>query len=202
MKKKEFLEERRQALRDSIKYFESSNIAERDRWTCEELLTNLGVEFSAEEIQRPSDDPPDVVFRDARFEMKEITDPGRRRHDEFKAALVHAEAASHPRELLKPYTPKDIDPAAVAALVQERIAELEHKYEPQFRATLDLVLYVNLVEHTLTVGPMPLPADFAGCGWRSASAVFGWGGLVFHTAEDAPEFLRSRVGTLTQRKFA
>ena len=53
-----FLEERRQALRRSIDYFKSANIDERNRWTCVELLTNIGETFDEWEVVVPASDPP------------------------------------------------------------------------------------------------------------------------------------------------
>lgn len=199
--RRRFLDERRQALRDSIDYFRTANTQQRNRWTCAELLANLGEPFEEHEILDPPSDPPDIVFRNAQFEVKEILDQGRRRHDEYKAKLKQAEAATDPSDLLTHYTPKEIDPVGVGALVQQRINELAAKYDPAFQRTLDLLIYVNLTEHELRRGPMPAVASFAGCGWRSVSAVFGWGGFVFHAEDDAPEFLKRRVGTATEREF-
>lgn len=106
--RRRFLDERRQALRDSIDYFRTANTQQRNRWTCAELLANLGEPFDEHEILDPPSDPPDIVFRDAQFEVKEILDQGRRRHDEYKAKLKQAEAATDPSELLTHYTPKTL----------------------------------------------------------------------------------------------
>ena len=53
-------------------------------------------------------DPPDVRFRDAAFEIKEILDEGRRRHADLKEGLEKAKAARVPSDLLEPLTPRDI----------------------------------------------------------------------------------------------
>jgi hypothetical protein len=49
---KEFLRERRQALKDSIADFGRSNLPERERWVVRELLKNLGVSFAVGSFQR------------------------------------------------------------------------------------------------------------------------------------------------------
>src|SRR5690348_13841895 len=52
--------------------------------------------------------PPDVKFRDAAFEIKEVLDEGRKRHDEYRDHLRRAWAARSPEELLEPYHPRCI----------------------------------------------------------------------------------------------
>lgn len=87
MSDEDFIDDRRRALKESIAYFSAKNKAERERWVCLELVQNLGIAYDETEIVSPENDPPDVIFRDARFEVKEILDQGRKRHAEYKAAL-------------------------------------------------------------------------------------------------------------------
>jgi len=195
----EFLRERRLALKDSVTYFERANLPERERWVARELLQNLGIEFDPATVQSSSEDPPDVLFQDAKFEVKELMDPGRERHKEFKLAAARAEQVTDPQDLLTSYTPKAIAPNEVAQLVAGRLDQLQLKYPEAVRQALDCLIYVNLVEHTLETGAMPQPENFAKYCWRSVSAVFGWGGLVFFASAHAPAFLRERCGQLQLR---
>lgn len=80
MSDEDFIDDRRRALKESIAYFSTKNKAERERWVCLELVQNLGIAYDETEIVSPENDPPDVIFRDARFEVKEILDQGRKRH--------------------------------------------------------------------------------------------------------------------------
>ncbi|MDX6769107.1 MAG: DUF1780 domain-containing protein [Elusimicrobiota bacterium] len=199
MTDQEFVEDRRRALSESVEYFSAKNKIERELWVCVEFLKNLGVRFEDKEARPWSDEPPDVVFRDARFEIKEILDPGRRRHAEYKLDLEKAQAAKKPEDFLEPFTPLDITPLQIADRLRPELEKLALHYEPSARARMDLLFYVNLQDHFLLKGPMPGRAAFAAYGWRSISVLKGWGALVYYAAEDAPTFLRSSEGVLLQR---
>lgn len=201
MTDQEFLEDRRSALRESVKYFSGKNKAARERWVCHEFILNLGFVADEAEVKTSNDDPPDVVFRNCRFEIKEILDQGRHRHAEYKASLQRALVATEPQELLTSFTPKDITPQQIGDLiVKELEARLQH-YAPTIRQHLDILFYVNLKEHFLKAGPMPPAIEFAPYGWRSVSAIMDGGALVMFAAPDAPACVASSVGKLVQRKF-
>lgn len=199
MNDREFIEDRRRALKASIEYFSVKKKAERERWVCAEFFRNLGVRHEDAEISTHADEPPDVVFRDARFEIKEILDPGRRRHAEYKADLEAALKATKPQDFLEHFTPEDITPAEIAARVQTELDRLESRFARATRAGLDILFYVNLLDHFLKSGPMPDAASFTAAGWRSISAVNGAGALIFFAADDAPSFLRDGAGRLSLR---
>jgi len=196
-----FLEDRRRGLKESIEYFSSKNKSERERWVCVKFVENLGIAFDEIELVSSDDDPPDVVFRNARFEIKDVLDRGRRRHTEYKVELQKALETSDPQVLLRQFTPKDITPLQVGDRILSELKRFGDHYAPSVRANLDLVFYVNLMEHLLEDGPMPTMTIFSPFGWRSISALLGWWSLVFFAAASAPSFLHSRVGTLTQRRF-
>lgn len=197
----DFLRERRQALQESVRYFEPANRPERERWVVCELLQNLGLKFDSNSVRSSSDDPPDVLFQDARFEVKEILDFGRKRHREFKAAATRAATITDPQELLNQFTPKDITPIEITSRVSVRLNELQLKYPVAVRRSLDCLFYVNLMEHFLKAGPIPPTGHFVTSGWRSVSAVCGWGAFVFYCHAEAPTFLRERSGQLIHREF-
>lgn len=183
-------------LRRAVAFFSEASKCERERWVCRELLRSAAVEFAESEVTLSVNEPPDVCFRTARFEVKEILDPGRKRHREYKDALVEALAnAGVPNEQIG-YSPKDITPVGVGELIQAKLSELANHYAPAVKANLDALFYVNLTEHWLTAGSMPQPQTFAQYGWRSVSAVYGGRhALFFYATASAPEFLRTRQGT-------
>ncbi|MDE2124518.1 MAG: DUF1780 domain-containing protein [Betaproteobacteria bacterium] len=201
MTNEEFLEDRRCALRESVEYFSAKNKPERERWVCQEFILNLGLAFDETEVITPDDEPPDVVFRDGWFEIKELLDHGRRRHAECKASLQKALQATDPQDLLEQFTPQDITPEQIGGRILKQLETLQDHYAPAARRNLDILFYVNLQEHFLKVGPMPPAIEFAPYGWRSVSAIMGWGALVMFAASDATTFLVSNVGALIQRKF-
>jgi Putative endonuclease, protein of unknown function (DUF1780) len=195
------LDDVRAGLAQSVEYFESKNRAEREQWVCREFVHNLNVRARKGSFKSPPDDPPDVLYRGCQFEVKEILDAERRRHDEYKDMLAKALEATDPSALLKMYSPKFITPIQLGSKVVAQVAALSRKYEPRLRQSLDLVFYVNLLETSLEEGPMPAQSDFDRAGWRSVSALMGWGSLVFHARRAAPRLLRKAAGTVSLRKF-
>lgn len=195
------------AVTESIHFFSSANKGAIDRWACTEFLKNIGIDFQPDEVVPQTDDPPDVIFRNALFEVKEILDCGRRRHDEYKDALANAQAAKTEADLhaalAKTVTPEDITPLEIGNLISAELTELVSKkyVDAEFRGTLNLLFYVDLTRQTLKPGPMPDPAQFSMFGFRSISVLMGWGALVYCAALNAPDFLLAKVGTVTLRRF-
>lgn len=196
------LEDIREGLELSVAYYKQGMKPERERWVCEEFLVNLNIPFHDGEVVSSADQPPDIIFREARFEIKEILDHNRRRDDEYKAALEEARAATNPGKLLKQFTPLEITPIEINDRILPELARLGKWYAPAVRKELDALLYVNLLEHILVNGLMPPQnQQLASFGWRSVSVLFGWASIVYFADSSAPEFLRSRVGSLTLRQF-
>ena len=71
-------EEWLKAVEDSIDFYSSGNKGASERWVCTEFLKNIGLHYEPAEVVSRADDPPDVIFRKASFEVKEILDRGRR----------------------------------------------------------------------------------------------------------------------------
>jgi hypothetical protein len=66
---------------NSIKSSSNNMKLERERSVCAAFLRCLGIDFSVNDIIAQEDDPPDVIFGPARFEIRELYEEGRRRHD-------------------------------------------------------------------------------------------------------------------------
>lgn len=195
------------AVKKSIDFFSSPNKGVIERWACTEFLNNIGLGFQPDEVVLQLDDPPDVIFRNTSFEVKEILDRGRRRHDEYKDALSNAHAAKTEADLhaalLKVVTPEDITPQEIGNLISAELTELVTKkyVDAQFRGTLNLLFYVDFLRHTLKLGPMPDPIAFSTFGFRSISVLMGWSALVYCAALNAPDFLLKKVGTVTLHRL-
>ena len=201
MTNKEFIEDRRLALQESNEHFSSAHKPERERWVVLEFLSNFNMPFEEVDIKSSSSEPPDVIYGDCLFEIKEILDPGRRRHDEFRQKYEKALQAKHPRDLLEGYTPKDLSPAEIGNLVTEKLKEYENHYPRAVRKGLDILFYVNLMEHFHKPGPVPNADMFEPYGWRSVSVLEGWRSIILFAAYTAPELLRSNIGVVHNRKF-
>lgn len=197
----DYLETVRKAREESVRFFSSANRAERELWVANEFLTNLGIPFAQSDLVHVADDPPDVRFGGAEFEVKEILDSGRRRHAEFKASLEKAKAAKSPSELLEHYTPRDITYAEIYELVEEKVLELSTKYSEKFRKELDLLFYVNLEDvHGYIENPLPPSEKLKALGFRSVSLVMGLLSGVLMVNECAPKFLSEKGPRVVRRK--
>lgn len=196
----EFIADRIRALEDSVTYFSSKNKAAREHWVANKFLRALRLRFADTAIKNPPSDPPDVLFREAQFEIKEILDPDRPRHKEFKEALNLARQATDPNDLLEEFTSKRMNPQQIAEKIHLELGQISNHYAPAVRQSLDLLFYVNLRDCYFEPGTMPAPETFAVYGWRSISAYENAVGLVFFAGRTAPRFLRTFSGRYSSRK--
>lgn len=75
-------------------------------------------------VASPGRDLPDIIFRHASFELKEVLDPDRRRRDEYKRALSKTLAANDPIELFKTAGIEDITPIEIVTLILSQLDRL------------------------------------------------------------------------------
>lgn len=174
----------------AVEFFSVANRSEREIWVAREFLENLGVAFEAKELLAVADDPPDVLFREARFEIKEVLDQGRRRHAEFKESLDRAREAKVVEDLFESTEARDITWTDAVNLIRARMPELVEKYDKSTRSSLDILFYVNL-ENVYGFIPAELPSNqsWSGYGFRSILMVMGkWSGIL-SVSDRSPSFL-------------
>jgi hypothetical protein len=150
------------------------------------------------------DDPPDVIFRDARIEIKEAIDPGRKRHAEYKEAyarLSQATDASVLNEMVEVFEPVDITPTQIGEVVLEKLTALENQYDLGLLRKMDLLVYINLQGRIFKSNVMPDQQLFSRSGWRSISALRTDASLVFYASDEAPQFLQEISGAFSIRKY-
>lgn len=197
MNDESYLNSIRHGLKESVVFFASQDKFIRERWVVANFLTNLSISFSDTDLVRGSD-PPDVIFCDAQFEVKEILDNSRKRHAEYKEALVRANVATDPSELLVEYSPKDISIQDVFERVYS-VAEnfATRKYSVEIRKNLDLLCYVNLQEvmHLIET-PLPDVTPLAALGYRSVSFMEGHRSCVLYAHSNVPSFLNVQPGII------
>jgi len=196
----EYLEAQRKARAESVEYFGAASKSEREQWVVRTFLTNLGISYTTTEVVE-GEDPPDVQFRDANFEIKEVLDPGRRRHQEYKEGLEEAIRATKPRDLIKPAPFNEIAISRVYQLILQSGAELARKkYALELRRKLDLLFYVNLLNtYEFIEAPFPNVTVLSSLGWRSVSFVKGHRSCVLTATDDAPMFLKNGIGRIVHR---
>ena len=192
------------SLKASLRELGREGKSWRERFVVQELLLNLGQRFEDADVISvgPKDEPPDVLFGAARFEVKEIFDKGRQRETEFKSALQEAEQATTCAELmpLEDYTPIDISLADVLREAERTGLKHSQRYDRVLVPTLDLLLYHNLIDAIgLTDEAMPSTTTLAAQRWRSVSVVFGHRAIVLSATRDAPAYLQSAIGWVAHR---
>lgn len=166
------------------------------------FLTNLHIGVDDSKVLCCPDDPPDVLFQDARFEVKEILDKERRRHDEVKARLnqaITSKTAKRPLRDDRYPCAVDLTPEDAGLLILGELQSLS-RYPQHVRAETDLLFYINKLHHGFEEGLVPAAQKFAPYGWRSVSAVIdSQTSIVFSAADQAPHFLQVNLGRARQR---
>lgn len=159
-----------------------------------DFLTNLHIGVDDSQVFCSPQDPPDVFYQDAAFEVKEIMDEGRRRHKEAKQARnnsLHGNGKSY----IKSRFAIDLFPADAAQLVLKHLNSINSRYLPGMKERTDILFYINKINHWFDDGPVPSNELFEPYGWRSVSAViFNNVSIVFQTSNSAPQFLRDNLG--------
>lgn len=199
----EYLEAQRKALAESVEFFRTGNKFKRERWVAREYLTNLGLSVAENELASPPQDPPDVLYRDASFEIKEILSDGRRRHQEYKEGLQKAIEATASGDLVeKMLTPRDVTVSGVCTrILKEATALAEKKYSHAVRRSLDLLFYVNLNDvFDLVETPFPDFNALESLGYRSVAFVMGYRSSTLVAMDAAPSFVKAAVGRIVHRK--
>jgi len=184
---------------DTVRYLSERQKPERERAVCRAFLRCLDVAFSEDEIVAPTPEPVDVAFRGARFQIRELMEDNRRRHDEWKTKL---------RRLKEARTLDDVEgvrwsalPARMSrgelfAAVTMALDAKARRYGREQCAALDALVYVNLTMTRVLDLHTALgeTAGLAVQGWRSVSFVFPPHGGVAYATGNAPSVLRDLAG--------
>jgi hypothetical protein len=75
----EALDKLRVHIHETRSFFGPKMKPERERSVCRAFLRCLGVAFDEAEIRASTTEPIDVEFRAAKFQIRELLDPGRKR---------------------------------------------------------------------------------------------------------------------------
>ncbi|AYC34307.1 hypothetical protein D3880_18890 [Pseudomonas cavernae] len=170
---------------------------ERERWVCQRLLQALNVSHRSEEFNS-GQEPPDVLFRDACFEVFFVLDAGRRLNEEWREELQRRRRAFSLSQLIRREArPKRISAAELQALLAPTLRKKAHNYRERGLdlSELDMLAYVNLklAIPDFNTG-FPPPSEYLRQGWRSLSLVGPTFARVLFAHTDAPDFLRSNLG--------
>lgn len=193
----EYLQELQAHAADTLRYLSDTCKPERERAVCRAFLRCSGVPFSESEIVAPASEPADVLFREARFQVRELLEPGRRRGDEWKLKRIRAARARSMGDVTvdwPPPTPMSYSDLTVA--ITHALEEKSRKYGTRQCSKIDALVYANLT-WTRFLRADTSPGDISGLkaqGWRSVSIVFPPYGIVLSATENAPGFLQRLLG--------
>lgn len=193
----ELLEKLRKSAREDLRFLSEGGREERERWVVSEFLALQKMEFTEEELRSPHRySKVDVVFRDARFQVKEILNPGSKRYRDIKARYERLMAANSLQDIEWPMFGYDVPPVTtIYKLITDEALSLsvEKKYATE-KANLDLIFYVTRTRAAL-IQKDEIDREFlSSIGWRSISCLAGNQALVLFAAKKAPEFcVRSKV---------
>ncbi|MDU8500358.1 DUF1780 domain-containing protein [Pseudomonas syringae] len=171
---------------------------ERERWVCQRLLQGLNIAHRNEDFTPATQEPPDVLFRDGRFEVFFVLDEGRRLNDEWREELARRRSAFSLSQLVR----REAKPKRIPA------SELLHRLAPTLRKKsinyrergidlggLDIIAFASLKREVLDLNShFPPPTEYLRQGWRSLSLVGPTFARVLFAHPGAPDFLRTNLG--------
>lgn len=171
---------------------------ERERWVCQRLLQGLNITYATEEFLPVSQEPPDVLFRDANFEVFFVLDEGRRLNDEWREELQRRRSAFSLRQLVRREArPKRIRAPELLSRLGPTLRKKAHNYLERGLdlGTLDMVAFASLKREVLNLNShFPPPTEYLRQGWRSLSLVGPNFARVLFAHPGAPDFLRAHLG--------
>ncbi|TBV04724.1 DUF1780 domain-containing protein [Phytopseudomonas dryadis] len=171
---------------------------ERERWVCQRLLQAFNVGHRLEEFGAADQEPPDVLFREASFEVFFVLDEGRRLNDDWRAELERRRSAFSLSQLVRREArPQRIGASELQARLAPTLRKKAHNYRERGLdpGELDLLAYVNLKRAVPDFNShFPPPTEYLRQGWRSLSLVGPTFARILFAHADAPDFLRSNLG--------
>lgn len=193
MDDKEWLNNFKTDKEDEYVFFSNDGKAHRERWVISEFLKHLPIAFDENELFPPEQkNKADVIFRAARFQVKEICNPGIRRTTYVRESFKDAQRANTIDDLKFPTIGEDIPPAArIYDLVVKAAKEKsQSKQYIDVNNELDLFFYVTRTNASLIKPDEIREEDFSDLGWRSICCLTASQALVLFYSENSPDFLK------------
>lgn len=143
---KKYLEDLLNDYKETVHLLSNKKKREREIMVCRAFLRCAGIPFIEEQITAPEDDPPDIRFDTARFEVRLLLDEGRKMHREWKEKVQRVEEAKNIDDVM--LSRPSLKPITLAEVVPLIIGALKDKFERYSKrgiscGTLDALVYVN-----------------------------------------------------------
>ena len=186
----EYLEKLRKHASDTREFLSNKMKPERERSVCRAFLRAIGVSFEEQELAAPTDEPADVAFRAARFQIREILEPNRRRGDDWKRKEQKYSGANSLDGVMEPYSPPiSISLVELVPHIVDALSEKAQRYGTGCN-DIDALVYVNLMNRFLAAdSDVPNLDTLQSQGWRSGSILFSPYGVILFAVPTAPDFL-------------
>ena len=195
-KKRAYIAELRKHATSTRTFFSNPMKQQRERAVCRAFLRAMGMRFAEGEIVAPCQEPIDVGFRDAKFQIRDEL-LSRRRGDAWRQREVRWGNVRTMSALLEPAMwPKPMRRVELVELVAKALKAKSEKYGLVGCAQTDALIYADVTDKRFLL-PRSTTRNLAtleGKGWRSVSVLFPPFGLVLLARINAPEFLRLLVG--------
>lgn len=177
---------------DDQRWFSNPNKPERERAVCRAFLRALGIKFQDQELIAPGPEPADVIFRDARFQVREIL-RDRRPGDERRNRREQLRSAKSLTDLLEKYCPPSPDLLeSLVPEIAEALSEKATRYGQVGCSQLDALVYCNFIDRRLDAeSPMPETIALKVQGWRSVSLLYPPFGITLIADDLKLSFLQS-----------
>jgi hypothetical protein len=202
---KEYLEKFRNYVTGARTFLNNNKMKpERERSVCRAFLRTLGMAFKDTEVIASTNEPVDVMFREARFQVRDILESDHRRGDVWKEKQRKHETATSIDEAIETDPPPIPAPVDLNTLIPEVTTALSEKAK-KYGITcqdLDMLIYLDLRKRFLAAGSaVPNVEPLKAQGWRSVSLLFPPYGVVLFAKPEAPDFLKAAEAKLHMKWF-
>jgi hypothetical protein len=200
---KQYLESLVTAAKETVDLFSNKNKTKRERMVVRAFLRCLDIEFSETELVIGPEEPVDISFRSARFQIREMLGD-RKRGVVLRERLKRFQAAKSINDVIDPWiSSKPLSFAELSQDLAKSLSDKASKYDVEGCGKLDALVYVNLGGRHLY--PLIPKLDAAVAheldqqGWRSVSMVFVPYSAVAIGKPDCPNFLRHKAGRIRMK---
>jgi len=196
MNEQEILNRIKKKAKEDHEYFGNKNKPERERYVASLFLSILGLEFNEDELSSPEQSSNvDVIFKECRFQVKEVMDEGYPRGQFYKDCRKSAEKAKSLADLHLVSKGRDIPPPdTMYNLVLKKMPSFSEKYAPGDRKEIDLLIYLTITRASLLQECELKKTDFADLGWRSVCCVNEKQAVVLFSSNEAPSLIKLHSG--------